>query len=832
MRRFIAAIAAVFALALPLSAQVGTFSAPIDSLEFAPANTVKETHLERIGTTDNFVLSYYDAASDGWVCTFSCTGVGDIGAKIDSLEFAPDVTLTELSAEYADNYIALAYIEDNVGKVSTVSVSDEGAVGDAIASTYTYLASAAQTTPNIRRVTGTNFYNLIYGTETGLWVKSLSITSGTIAVVDSVRLTGNASRDFYCDTYRLANSEYFVGGGKTDHFTFSMNVSDGSLGAAAIDSTALGYTPGYHRLLYYTINDSIAKANRVYFGGIVGNTNNYIVNVTLQADVSNGDIMNSIDNCSPAVAVSYDCAAGFFIGETYFLQLARARTLQILTLNRYDAYVEGSVFASKQYGATNTSNYADMIQLSQSDSTYYVLISSAAEGDDGWLHTYSVKGGKLFAGKPGEIKPAIIDSLKISTASVGTSRSLCRIGATGTYWAMAYSGHDSKLHIKTFSCTGTGDIGDVADSLLIDTAVHGITITYAGGNYIGVAYETGTTTFLGSVEVNPSTGELGASITQMTLPGGNTISPSIFRILATNYFAVIYGIDGATTTDVGWLKTYTINNSTGEVAGSGGTTTLAAIDSLRICVSYFNTYHSLTRIAETDYYAVFGTGNASNRWTLRTIDINSTTGEIGNAWVDSLVFSETPASSSNLRARVYRMGTTNNYLVNLPSQSGPNFYTLEILTDGTIAAAPTGSFLNTAHALTTSNPMVKVGGDIYAVSGAEEGSDNYWFTFEADDTTGVFIPSSTNSFLDGFEYNYIGGVNYSESEVLSVTAGNTLYQNSYIIYENVLSGHLYVQTIRILGEPDSLGWGHKIWGITPGKINGVPSSSISTVYGH
>jgi len=281
------------------------------------------------------------------------------------------------------------------------------------------------------------------------------------------------------------------------------------------------------------------------------------------------------------------------------------------------------------------------------------------------------------------------------------------------------------------------------------------------------------------------------------------------------------------------LKTYTINNTTGEL-GPSGTTTLMATDSLKITTGYFCGEAAMCRVGSSDYYAILSNATASNVWKIRTIDINSTTGAIGNAWIDSLTICTKQAhvGLAGVHSRIERMGTVNAYyLIQVDHQAGVYFGTVGIsAADGSIDNALIDSWDNTTN-VSCSSPFVAVGGDIYAFTSTGVGSDGYLRTIEVDDTTALFIPTGAKDYRNEFEFNPVYSLPYyALGKISSVSSTN--YQTSYILYEHRdTNAKLWLMSGSVIGELDEYGWAHKIWNVTFGKLWGIARSAVKKVFG-
>jgi hypothetical protein len=821
--------------------QVGLYSTNIDSLETQDATTATFSQIERVGTSNFYAQTFKDADSDGMLYTFGCSATGAIDAAVtDSWEWAPATTLGGHTSEWADGYLILAYDDNGTGKVSSIAVNTSGAITKSFTSTYTYNVSAATSYPSIWRVPGTNYYILSYGLSTGSWIESLSIVNGVISSVDILKLTGLSSTIGFNSGVRISNTNYFLtttastGANNAKARTFEMNVTNGALGDVCIDSVAIIQPTTARRFFAFAVNDSLQKSTSSYYGTYIISNSNYPYITTYEINKSNGDILGYIDQYTVASSLTTaGSGAGIRMGDRWWMFNGGARTFELMNIKKSDADIV-TAFGDYdyQYGPT-TSSGLDMLLLSQSDSTFYVLYSLGGASSDAFVHSFSVKGGMYVAGRPGKIGSAMIDTVMVGSAGIVPAKAV-RMGDNGAYWAVGYIGSDSDSHLKSFSCTNTGDLSAATDSITIATSgtCTEMGAVYTGGDFVGLVYEQNTLGTIASIAVSSTTGDVGASATaSLLLAGGDIIAPMIYRIQTTNWYSCVYGINAAgTASDAGWLKTYSINSSTGAL-GPSGTTTIKAQDSLKITTGFFNSTASMTRVGSSDYYALLTESTAAGTYKIYTIDINSTTGNIGNAWVDSLTIATGKTSGTSSKSNIARLGSVNNYyLAQMPSSSGTYWATVGIsAADGTIDAAVTDSYDNTSI---SSNPsqFVAMGGDIYGYTVAGTGSDGYLRTVEVDDTTGKFIPSITKAVRDEVEFQPIQGYAGSGGGRLSYVESSS-YQTAYYLFLYQSSKGLYLGTTYVLGERDQFGWSHKIWGITPSKVWGSAAGLVKKVFG-
>jgi hypothetical protein len=839
-----------FALTICSYAQIGTFSATLDSLETQDATTATYNQITQIGSTGYYCHTFVDDALDGRLYTFTCTSTGDIGAAVtDSWEWGDAMTLYNMTACWAVGYLAIAYDNNGTGKVSTIAINNSGAITKSLNSSYTFVTGKTYSHPQINRISGTNYYTLTYGTSASLWIKTLLINSGTVSVVDSLKITGYGTQSYGNDVpCRITGTNYFAlaysaASSKGRFVTFTIDPTNGDLGAALVDSILIGAS-GYDRTFtVWKINDSTSSSTKTYYG-VLSFDNSYNPSwTTYGINPTNGDIGNAAVSYHAPGSPRGSSGSGSVIpiGDDWILTYGGTRTFGLLSFYKSDAIINGSttVWAfSKQYGPTTASG-VDILELSVSDSTHYFLYANGGKDNDAYVCSFSVKGGLFVAGKPGKIGTAILDSVQVCTNSVGSAINFSRLGATGTYWASAYKSYNSKGMLKTFACTNTGDLSAVTDSIQFSSGVETITevdVSYTGGDYVGLVYEiNGPSVYLSSVAVTASTGDVAASSTRAKIMCGttsNSLSPIIYRIQTSNWYAVVYGYDeSGTASDAGWLKTYSINNSTGAL-GPSGVTTLHAQDSLKICTGNYIANAGMTRVGTSDYYAILTISHTAGTWKIYTIDINSTTGAIGNTWVDSVTVITGKAGATGYRSKIERLGTVNSfYLAECIHQSGIYWATVGIsAVDGSIDNALTDTW-DATTLNTVPSPFYQMGGDIFVYAASGTGNDGYLRTIEVDDTTAKFIPVGTKAYRNTFEFNPAYAYHYGGAGRLSVvTSAN--YQTAYFLfYFQDGNGKAWLETNSVIAELDEFGWAHKIWNLTFGKLWGITRSAVKKVFG-
>lgn len=825
---------------------LGTWAVKVDSLELQDGTTATRTQTARIGASNVFATFYVDASSDGQVKTFTCDATGNIGAAaIDTWNFSGAATITELSAIVENGYAIVTYDDGTVGKIVTFPISTEGDITESITSYLTY-RGVASSGGTMYRIPATNYYINTYALSNALMVNTFSITSGTLARVDSLKLTGYDCRYCYSYPLQIPGSDSYVlphygasSKGGVHSFTCT---SAGDLGAAPADSI-IGIASGQpYRLKAFLVNDSLNIPNRVYVGYMVMNSGGHWVVSTISMDKSNADIVTAITSLITTEA-EYTDATGFAeqIGDDWWMFPTYARTFKIAKIIKADGIIPttNAWDYTRQFSPTASSGL-DIVKLSYSaaDSISYFLYSLGGLDNDCWVHSMAVKGGGFIAGRPGKIQTSIIDSAQVCTNTSGAPFTYARMGESGSIWVVGYKNNSNKGTVKTYECTPTGDLGAVIDSLQFTTGgqiLAALSIVYTGGEFIGIVFDDeDKVTWLGSIAVSSTTGEIGSSATvkMLAAAGGDAFSPYIYRLSSSNNYIVVHGnnnVDPALC--AGWVKTYTINNSTGEL-GPSGFATLAATDSLKMTTGYFRAEAAIGRIGLSDYYGILSTSTALNVWKLRTIDINSTTGAIGNAWLDSLTICTKAAHEGDVgvKSAVLRMGTVNSYyLVQANHQGGAYFGTVGISeVNGVIDDALIDTWDNTVN-VTCSSPVLNVGGDIYVMASKGSGNDGYIRTIEINDTTAKFEPTNTKSYRDQFEFNPVYAESYNIlGKLSSVASGNN--QTSYFLFESRDSNFkMWLYTESALAELDEFGWAYKVWGLNPAKIHGAAISLIKKV---
>jgi hypothetical protein len=569
-----------------------------------------------------------------------------------------------------------------------------------------------------------------------------------------------------------------------------------------------------------------------YFVYTGTDNSNQLVSGSFGVNPNNGDILASVATYG-AYTTPATSQLSQMLGDDWLLGARSIRQMVLAKYQKVDAKQTpaGNAY-TKQYAPNTTYyNHAENLITSVSDSTYYILCSMSGESADAWVVSYNVKTSPtVTSSKLGWINKAIIDSARVNTATIGTANVMTAQMGTGNVFATFFKDNANKGMLKSFTCTSLGDLGTLQDSLIIHnyTTYTNGSIVYAGGNYVGLVWGISSSggSMIGTTDVDISTGAIGATVNSRVLAGGTGVkSPNIFRLAGSQYYAVTYVIDGAH--DPSWLKTYSINSSTGALGGTGATT-IACIDSLRLVTDQMLTPQPMCRIGASDYYLVLLEQLTAGTWKVKSVNINSANGDVGSALIDSLTLTTAKTGAFNQYGSIQRLGATNNYLANISYQSG-NFYVTFSAdpSDGTIGNATIDSWASTSY----SNDIINVGGDIYLMDDQNvTDQDGYLRTLVLEDSTGGFIPTSTKGYVDQYEYDMIGGTMPGNALLLGKVAGASS-QTAYVLVPQPRGAGLSFQTYSINSELDVYGWPHKVWGTTPAKIWGDIASLVKKIMG-
>ena len=257
----------------------------------------------------------------------------------------------------------------------------------------------------------------------------------------------------------------------------------------------------------------------------------------------------------------------------------------------------------------------------------------------------------------------------------------------------------------------TGDIGTVIDTLEFDASLGRFPhIIHVSGDIFAIAYRgPGNNGWLATVDVSSVGAIADAVVDTLEFDALNCDEPRIIHVSG-DIYAIAYTGEGSD----GWLVTVDID--------SAGNIGAAIIDSLEFDTSVgleADIIHVSGQI-----YAIAYVGPGTDGW-LCTVDIDSS-GNIGAAVIDTLEFDATFCLepniikvSGNIFAIAYRQAT---------SPTAPGVITVEIETDGQIAAAITDS---SAFAVTPfrMGQIIKISGTTYAIVFTDFSIDGWILTF-------------------------------------------------------------------------------------------------------
>ena len=230
----------------------------------------------------------------------------------------------------------------------------------------------------------------------------------------------------------------------------------------------------------------------------------------------------------------------------------------------------------------------------------------------------------------GSISGAVIDSLQYET---GPSYLPSPIMVSATVCAVAYNGPTNRGWVKTMSIDASGNIGSSAiDSLNFDTTCYEPSIVNVSGNIYAVAYRGATNHgLLRSFSIDAA-GNIGSAyIDTLTFDTNSAYEPDIVNVSG-SIFAIAYRQTG----NHGFLRSVSI-----DAAGNIGS---AYIDTLTFEATTCAT-PCLKQVSGSIYAIAYrGVGNQGY---VRTASID-VSGNIGNAYIDSLTFDTTACYTPDL----------------------------------------------------------------------------------------------------------------------------------------------------------------------------------------
>ncbi len=186
--------------------------------------------------------------------------------------------------------------------------------------------------------------------------------------------------------------------------------------------------------------------------------------------------------------------------------------------------------------------------------TAYAVAYTGPDGD-GWVTSFTISAA-------GDISNSTVDSLEFDTAD-GLRPYLFPV--SGNIYAVAYTGPAGDGFLKSFTVSGTGDIGNsVIDTLEFDTADgQAPSVVHVSGNVFAVAYRgPGDDGWVKTVTIS-GTGDIGnATVSSFEFDASNGLAPQIAHVHG-NVYAVAYTGPG----NDGWSATFTISPA-GTIGGA------------------------------------------------------------------------------------------------------------------------------------------------------------------------------------------------------------------------------------------------------------------------
>jgi hypothetical protein len=227
----------------------------IDSLEFE-TGTCREPIIKHI-SGQIYAVAYRGTGDDGWVCTFTINAGGGIGAAIiDDLEFDAAYGYEPKLIHVSGQIYAVAYRGTSAdGYLVTFSISGIGEIGASVIDSYEFDTDMCYV-PDIIKISTGIFAIAYFGPDFDGFIFTVAIAAGgniTAAKIDTLEFdTSEANWPSIClvagDIYAIA----YTGSG-SDGFLVTLSIDEaGDISAAVIDSlefdTTLCHQPALIRI--------------------------------------------------------------------------------------------------------------------------------------------------------------------------------------------------------------------------------------------------------------------------------------------------------------------------------------------------------------------------------------------------------------------------------------------------------------------------------------------------------------------------------------------------------------------------------------------------------
>lgn len=199
---------------------------------------------------DVYAVSYTGTGADGFVCTFAIDSDGEIGAAIIDSQLVNSVACTgpKIIHVYGTVYAIVYSGLNDDGYITTVTISDAGAVTDPVIETHEFMTTDC-VTPDIIHVSGSIFAIAYKGTDHDGYVSTMNISStGDIAASPIETLEFDEATCFFPEIINVAGDTFAVAyQGPTNYgtiTTFTIS-SAGDIAAAIKDTFQFDTGAGY-----------------------------------------------------------------------------------------------------------------------------------------------------------------------------------------------------------------------------------------------------------------------------------------------------------------------------------------------------------------------------------------------------------------------------------------------------------------------------------------------------------------------------------------------------------------------------------------------------------
>lgn len=226
-------------ITITISAAGDIGGAPIDSMEYDAVKSLPQSIIHVAGII--YAIAYTGNLTKGYVCTFTISDAGDIGAAvIEKAAWLPTpMNEPEIIHVYATVYAIVYKGTSDHGTINTLSILSDGDIGGAAIDTFEFDTGFCED-PRIIQVSNTIFAIVYKGPDSDGFLKTVSIANnGNIgaSVIDTFEFDPSMGLIPYIihvsgDVYSIAYT-----GPDSDGFVKTITIaSDGTITEPAIDS--------------------------------------------------------------------------------------------------------------------------------------------------------------------------------------------------------------------------------------------------------------------------------------------------------------------------------------------------------------------------------------------------------------------------------------------------------------------------------------------------------------------------------------------------------------------------------------------------------------------